>query len=95
MADISSSSLYLAKNNIKLDPSIKSGVVILEINENGPSKAVGLKVGDVIIKLNDDKIETSAKLKYYLSKNKVGDTVTLVVKRETEELSFKVTLMGS
>ncbi len=95
MADISSSSLYLAKNNIKLDSSIKSGVVILEINENGPSANVGLKTGDVIIKLGDNKIETAAKLKYYLSKYKAGDKVTLVIKRESEELTVEVTLMES
>ena len=92
MSDISSSSIYLAKNNIKINSSIKKGVVVLEVFDDGPCKDIDIEVGDVIVKLGNYKIESAAKLKYYLSKYKPGDEVDLVVKRDTEELTFKVTL---
>ena len=92
MLDISNSTYYLRKNNIDLDSSITSGVVVYNLLKNGPSEKAGIEVGDVIIKLGNYDITTSARLKYYLSKYKPGDTVEVKVKRNKEEKILKVTL---
>lgn len=92
MIDVSVSSASLVSRNIKIDSSITSGVLVLEVIDGGPSSITGLAVGDVIVKMDSYDIDNSAKLKYYLSKYKPGDTVELKIKRGKEDFSYKVTL---
>lgn len=92
MADINTAKPYLAKKNLTLDESITYGVVVLDVFDNGPSLGSGIQVGDVIVKVNDYKIETPAKLRYYLAKFDLGETIDVVIKRGKEQLTFRITL---
>jgi serine protease Do len=52
-----------------------------------------LKVGDIIIRLNDMSIKKRDDLMTILAKSKPGDQVTLVVIRDDEEMEFKFKLL--
>ncbi len=68
------------------------GAVVEEISENGCAAKAGVKVGDIITKLNDTKITTAADLINAKLTHKAGDTVTLEIFRDDELITVTVTL---
>lgn len=77
---------------VTIDSSIEEGIVILSVVDGSSAEAAGLKAGDVIIKLDDDKVTNSAYLKYLLYKHNVGDTIKLTYIRGSETKVADVTL---
>ena len=81
---------FLAHNF--LDEDIDYGVVVIGTTEGSGAAAAGLQRGDVIIKLEDTKIENAAYIKYELYKHAVGDTVEVTFLRDGKEQTAKITL---
>lgn len=94
MANVTDESL-LYRNRIQVDSSIKSGVVVVEISNGSGASKSDLKSGDVITKLNGEKVENTAYLRYELYKNKPGDTIDITYIRDGKEHNTKVTLTKS
>lgn len=57
-----------------------------------PADKAGLKNGDVILKVNDTKIDSSNSLSSLVSQFQPGETVTLIIYRDGKEQQVKVTL---
>lgn len=68
------------------------GVYVRKIQNDGPAKDSDLKVGDIIVKFNGEKIESMSQLNNLKNKCAIGDTVTLTVSRNNEETDIDVTL---
>lgn len=68
------------------------GLLVTDVLEGGAAKSAGIKVGDVITRINGVVIKTSPELQEQVSKYKPGDKVTLVVKRGSKEVSLPVTM---
>lgn len=83
-------SLY--KSGIMLDEEVDEGVVVIEISENSGASKSDLKKGDVILELNDEKINNTAYLRYELYKYNVGDTITIKYLRDDKIKTTKITL---
>jgi uncharacterized iron-regulated protein len=66
--------------------SHEDGVVIDEVLENSPASAAGLLPGDRLVALDDLTIEGMADVRLVLGSKQVGDSVSVVVLRGTEEL---------
>lgn len=94
MANVTDSTL-LRKNGITIDKSIKEGTVVVEISEGSGASKSDLKPGDVIIKLNGEKVKDTAYLRYELYKNKPGDTIEITYIRNGKENTTKVVLTKS
>ena len=77
MADMSTSGYYLAKQGIKIDNSVTSGVIVISTADNGPSNKAGLEKGDVIIGIEKYKVKSVAELRYYLYKYEPNDEVEI------------------
>ena len=92
MSDISVSSYYLRRENIYLDSSITSGVIVIETVKDGPCEKAGIIKGDVIVKIGKYDIKNIAELRYYLYKYSPNEKVDIKVKRGKEEKTYKVTL---
>jgi len=60
-----------------------------------PAAKAGLKEGDIIIKINSDKITSKQSLASILSKYQVGDEVTITYIRDKKEQSVKAELQES
>ena len=71
---------------------ITSGVIVVSVEKNTPASQAGLQAGDVIIKINDDKITSIGYLRYYLYNYDVGDKITLTYLRDGKEKTTTVTL---
>ena len=91
MANVDDTNL-LYRNNIIVDKNIDEGVVVVEISEGSGASKSDLKPGDVIIKLNGEKVKDSAYLRYELYKNKPGDTIEVTYIRDGKEYTTKIEL---
>ncbi len=89
--DLSQVSLRDRTLVLKLPTSVNDGVVILSVG--GPAELAGLKRADVIVKLDDNPIKTSADLRNYLYKNKkIGDKMKVTYYRDGKLLNTTLTL---
>lgn len=75
----------LNRYGIKVDSNISSGVMLIKVNIGYPASLAGLKDGDIITKIDNEKITTTAEFKYYLYKHKIGDTVKVTYIRNGKE----------
>ncbi|MFO0862711.1 MAG: trypsin-like peptidase domain-containing protein [Candidatus Saccharibacteria bacterium] len=64
----------------------------LAVISGSPAAKAGLKEGDIILKVNDIKIDENSSLSSAVNQFKVGDTVTLTVFRDGKEQQLKVQL---
>lgn len=85
----------LVRNNLSVDKNIKEGVVVQSIKEGSAAAKSNLKKGDIIIKIDKNKVKDIAHLKYELYTNKVGDTIEVTYLRKGIEKKTKVTLRES
>jgi S1-C subfamily serine protease len=60
--------------------------------QNSPADKAGLKRGDIILKVNNEKITGENTLSKVISTLEVGDKVTLTIDRSGKELTISATL---
>ena len=82
----------LYRSGIMIDKDITEGVVVVEISKDSGASKSDLKKGDVITKINNEKISNVAYLRYELYKYNVGDTINVTYLRDGKEQTTKVTL---
>lgn len=77
---------------LKLPADVKTGVIVFDVS--GPAKEAGLKAQDVIVQLDDRKIDSTISLRKYLyNEKKIGDKVNVVYYRGGKKLNAVVTLV--
>lgn len=91
MVELENSS-NLRKYGIDIDEKITEGVVIIKVESNSVAEKAGLEVGDVVTKINNDKITDTAHFRYNLYKYEVGDTIEITYIRDNKENTIKVKL---
>ena len=67
------------------------GVFVYSVEDGGAGDKAGLKLGDVITKLNDTQITSMEDLSAAKKGFKAGDTVTLTVLRDGKEITTQLT----
>ncbi|MEW9699584.1 S1C family serine protease [Paenibacillus sp. SI8] len=76
---------------LKLPADVKTGVIVFDVS--GPAKDAGLKAQDVIVQLDDRKIESTIGLRKYLyNEKRIGDKVNVTYYRGGKKMSVSVTL---
>ena len=68
------------------------GVLITEVENESPAEQAGLKAGDVIVEVDNRKVENSDEVLEIVSDKEKGDKVNLEVLREKRPMRFSVTL---
>ncbi|MGQ1786097.1 MULTISPECIES: Do family serine endopeptidase [unclassified Saccharicrinis] len=74
------------------DLYVTEGVFVDSIAKNSAAGEAGIKVGDVISKVDDIQVNASAKLLEIIGRHHPGDKVALEVDRKGKKLEFLVTL---
>ena len=69
-----------------------SPVVVEEVKDGSPAERAKLRKGDVIHQVDDVPIVSPESLKSEISRHNPGDTVTLHVRRQQQELTLRATL---
>ncbi|EJS46874.1 hypothetical protein ICG_05464 [Bacillus cereus BAG1X1-3] len=82
-----------ARDQLKLPKEIINGVVLGSISNQSPAEKEGLQQHDVVIALDEQKIENVAQFRKYLyEKKKTGDTIKVTVYRNGEKITKMVKL---
>lgn len=68
------------------------GIYVADISLDSPAYRSGLKVGDVIVRIDDVELERMCDLRRYLYGKNVGDSVRLSLMRNNREMSLDVQL---
>jgi len=66
-------------------PEQRKGVLISDVNDNGPSSAAGLQRGDVIIGFDEKEIQNVSQLRNLVARTLVGRTAKVKVVRDGKE----------
>lgn len=73
----------------------KAGLYITDIITGSGAETAGLQPYDRIISIDGNEVSSYTELSRYLRDKSVGDTITLTVVRNDQEMSFNVTLTGT
>ena len=76
--------------NSNLD--FENGIYVVKISTDGPAVRSGLKVGDIITKIDDRNINKMSELRNYIYTKAPGDKVTLIINRNNKEYKAEITL---
>ena len=68
-----------------------AGVLLDDVAPNGPAALAGVKGGDIIVGLGGKKIENIYDYKYAIDALKVGKETEIIVQRDNNELTLKIT----
>lgn len=72
--------------------NIPVGVYIQEVVEYGPAEKAGIKPGDIIVKVDGEKVKTFTEINRIKNKHKAGDTIKIVVNRDGKERELELKL---
>ena len=71
-------------------PDQRKGVLISDVNENGPAFAAGVKRGDVVVAFNEKEVHNVSQLRNIVARTLVGQTAKIKVLRDGEEKLLEV-----
>jgi serine protease Do len=74
------------------DLEVNEGAYISGFAETSSAKEAGIKEGDVVVKIDDTPIRTSAGLIEYIGRHRPGDKVNMLINRKGKELVIPVEL---
>ena len=77
---------------LKLGSKYSSGIYVAKVIEKGPADGSGLKVGDIINKIDGNYYETMNQLKEYIYSKNPGDVVNLEITRNKSKKEIQITL---
>jgi serine protease Do len=66
-------------------PEQRKGVLISDVNENGPSHAAGIKRGDVVVAFNGKEVQSVSQLRNLVARTMVGKDALVKVLRDGKE----------
>jgi S1-C subfamily serine protease len=75
---------------VRLDDGI--GAMVMSVDKQGPAAAAGIKQGDVITGLNDEKLSGVRSLAHALGPDSVGSVVDVAVSRAGQPVHLKLTV---
>jgi serine protease Do len=64
------------------DEEVEKGVIVENVIEDSPAFDSGLRRGDIVLKIGDEELSTTAYLRYVLYKYNIGDTITVTYYRD-------------
>jgi serine protease Do len=71
-------------------PEQRKGVLISDVNENGPSHAAGMKRGDVVIAFNGKEVQNVSQLRNLVARTMVGKDAQVKILRDGKEQTIAV-----
>ena len=84
---------YTSKNQGQYS-KYEDGCYIVQIVKNGAADKAGLKQNDRILSFDGEQIQSTSDVKNVLKKHKIGDTVKMVVERDSKKITVEITLQS-
>lgn len=92
MLDVTNAYYSQEYYSIIRDANITKGIVVTDIEPKSSAALADLKKGDIIIKVDGQEVSSSAYLRYYLYKHKVGEEMKLTILRNNKEKDINIKL---
>jgi serine protease Do len=73
--------------------NVPQGMYITQVGPNSPADKAGLKVGDIITKINDTKMTDNQDLATFIQSLKIGDNIKIEYWRDSKTADANVTLI--
>lgn len=70
-----------------------SGALVTDLTEDGPAKKAGLKRGDVVVSIDDQKVDDPDSLGYRLGTKAIGGSATLGILRDGKKVNAQIGLV--
>lgn len=90
--DLSEEQIKKIESDFKVKIGDVQGIVVTDVLEGGAAKAAGVKVGDIITKLNGTAVTSSPELQEQIAKYKPNDKISITLKRDNKDLTLYATL---
>ena len=81
-----------ASNSKQYGWAVSEGAYVSGVTSGGAAEKAGIKVGDIIIKIENDKISTTSDALLAVRKHNPGDTISITFNRAGEEITVQATL---
>lgn len=78
------------ERQVGIDLNIEYGVIILEVVPESSAAEAGLKALDIIIEIDNKPVETMTSLRKMLYKYRLGDSATLKIIRDGQEMNVQI-----
>jgi serine protease Do len=85
----------MISRDLALMNEVPQGAYVISVEENSAAQDAGLKPGDIIVKINDQKMDEEGGLAKAINSKKAGDKLQLEVWREGETLNLTATLKST
>ena len=87
-------SIYDVNSDVaeKYDLDKIEGVFIESVTDEGAAKEAGIKEGDVVLEINNIKVNSATELTEQIGKYRPGETINVTVKRDNKRKQFEVLL---
>jgi len=72
--------------------NVAKGVYVAGVNENSAAKEAGIKTGDVILKIEDAEVNSSAALQEAVARHRPGDRIDILISRDGKEVKLSAVL---
>ncbi len=92
---------YMGISYQEVDPDLATqmnlkstnGVLVTQVDQNGPAGKVGLRENDIILAIDSSKLDSDHSFQSVLLNHKAGDKVTLTVLRDGKQITVPITLI--
>jgi Do/DeqQ family serine protease len=90
--ELSEEQIKKLESDYKVKIGDVQGIVVTDVLEGGAAKAAGIKVGDILTKINGTAVTSSPELQEQIAKYKPNDKITITLKRDNKDLTLNATL---
>lgn len=90
MVDLTPSKKKQLNQETSLEIKQETGILVKRITDDSPAEQAGLLPGDIIKKINNQPVKTSAQVQKLVESSTVGDIMQIQVQREGKLQTFKV-----
>jgi Do/DeqQ family serine protease len=90
--ELSEEQIKKLESDYKVKIGDVQGIVVTDVLEGSAAKAAGIKVGDILTKINGTPVTSSSELQEQIAKYKPNDKITITLKRDNKDLTVNATL---
>lgn len=85
----------VTEKTIKANPTfdLKLGAYVRSVDEFSPAEKAGLKIGDIIVAADGQKVESMDDLNKVKNSHKIGEKISLTIYRDGKESTIELTLV--
>lgn len=85
----------IISRDLALLNDLPEGAYVQEVVAGSPAEQGGIQKGDIIVKVNGQRINSKTQPSSIIAKQKVGDTITITIYRNEKTFDIKITLANA